>query len=94
MKRLIRIAKANKLSTKDLVDLIKVNSNIESIGYCSLDNFRLLLQFMPGLTTQLRQITDDDPVMSKGMLKARYLNIKNYNKLIDLYEARVCGNTI
>lgn len=80
----------NKISSSSYIELFKLHTSIENKGFVSLDDFRLLIGILPGLTTSLTNITGLTIVDSMQFVKIGWLRIKNYNKLIEDYATRIC----
>lgn len=78
----------NKINSSSYIELFKIHVLIESKGFASIDDFRLLISLLPGLTTSLTSVTGLHIVDSLQLVKAGWLRFKNYEKLIEDYATR------
>lgn len=83
------IKKLLNISSLNYIELIKIQCDVERKGYASIEDFRVLLQYMPGLTTALTSLLECQIVDALDLVKAGFLRYKNYEKLLIEYEALI-----
>lgn len=80
-----RVGRKLGLSPIDVVRLIDIELNIKRKGVMDINDFRELLVFCPGLTTQLRSVTGLHP---HDMYKVK-ADIETYNEMKSEYMERI-----
>jgi len=80
-----KIARALDLRPIDTVRLLEIDAKIKKREFMNIEDFRELLMFLPGLTSQLRSVTNIQP---HDMLRMK-VDVETYAEMKSEYKERL-----